>query len=391
MRKYPLRISVTYFLVATLWIFISDWSLEQMNSVEITYLQSLKGFLFVVVTAVCIYYITCKGYNRMAMQELDYKRLFDESPHPILVYDMQNLSIVAANHVFFSKYGYTLQETMELKVTDLSMPEDEFAVLDFIKRVGHRKTSDSGTWRSKNKDGQVFYISVSSYATTFKQRPVRMIIITDADEEMKAKQALLSSEKKLKTLIDHSSDAIFIIDTNLNITTANEAFDVLYRQVNPDHDPLQLPLPLKDLPDPMDAENWLDYAKRALNGESVMVAEEYKLASGKIVYHDVVLNPMFDVNNRIIGVGCFSRNVTHLKTIELQLGKQLSQLREIAWIQSHELRRPLANIMGLISLLEIDLNNPSQMKENLHLLQQSCNELDAIVKSIVAKSYQLNK
>jgi PAS domain S-box-containing protein len=269
MKKYPLRISVVYFLVASVWIFVSDWSLAQLNSSTITYLQSAKGFLFVTATSIGIYFITCRGYNRITRQELDYKRLFDESPHPILVYDTDTLKVLAANHAFFAKYEYSLQETMELKVTDLCLPQEEMAVLDFIQRVSNKTSSDSGIWKSKNKSGTVFYTAVSSYASTFKGRKVRMMILTDVDEEMKAKQALFSSEKKLQS--------------------------------------------------------------------------------------------------------------------------QLSQLREIAWIQSHELRRPLANIMGLVSLLEMDVHKPEELTENLRLLEQSCNELDDIIKDIVAKSYEVKK
>jgi PAS domain S-box-containing protein len=391
MKKYPLRISVMYFLLASVWIFVSDWSLQKLNPVTITYLQSLKGFLFVTVTSVGIYFITCRGYNRMASQGLDYKRLFDESPHPILVYDFETLKVVAANHVFFEKYGYSPQETMNLKATDLCVPEEQLAALDFIKRIANRGSSDSGIWRSMSKSGTVFYISVTSYASTFKGRRVRMIILTDVDEEMKAKQALLTSEKKLKSLIDNSSDAIFIINKELNIVTGNSAFEALYHQTSQNKGELHFPINIQHLPDSIEAASWSGYAQRALKGESVQVEEKYNLVSGREVYYDVVLNPMYDVNNEIIGVGCFSRNVTHLKTIELQLSRQLSQLREIAWIQSHELRRPLANIMGLISLLELDVDKPEQMKESLQLLQQSCDELDNIVKDIVAKSYQVDK
>ncbi|RXK80969.1 PAS domain S-box protein [Filimonas effusa] len=391
MKIYPFRISLIYFVLATVWIYTSDRFLIGLSPDSLTWAQSVKGFLFVLVTSVIIYFVTNAGYKRITRQELDYKRLFDESPHPIIVYDIETLKIVAANHVFFAKYGYTLQETVHLTILDLCLPEEKQAALEALKAIRHQPASDSGIWPSRNKAGEVFYITLTSYSSTFRGEQVRMVIVTDIGAELKARQALLESEKKLKSLIDNSSEAIFIIDKDMCITTGNLAFEKLVEQIDPELGKPKLPVALRDVPDAIEAASWIEYAQRALKGESIQVEKQYQLSTGETIYYQTVMNPIYDVNNEITGVGCFSRNVTQSKNIKLQLSRQLSQLREIAWIQSHELRRPLANIMGLVSLIEHDIQDPELLKENVELLRKSTNELDEIVKSIVAKSYQEKK
>jgi len=68
--------------------------------------------------------------------------------------------------------------------------------------------------------------------------------------------------------------------------------------------------------------------------------------------------------------------------------KQNEKLKEIAWIQSHVVRAPLARMMGIANLVR-ELKTESAECDNLlgHLLN-SCNELDTIIRDIATKSDQ---
>lgn len=59
-------------------------------------------------------------------------------------------------------------------------------------------------------------------------------------------------------------------------------------------------------------------------------------------------------------------------------------LEEIAYSQSHFVRRPLANIIGLVEMLESD-DEGSINKSVVMMLKQSAQELDAMIKNIVLK------
>ncbi len=67
-----------------------------------------------------------------------------------------------------------------------------------------------------------------------------------------------------------------------------------------------------------------------------------------------------------------------------EIAYQNEQLRKIAWIQSHEVRAPVANIMGLVQLF--NLNDPTdpyngQILESLRIVSE---KLDGIIKRITA-------
>ncbi|WP_407430159.1 hypothetical protein [Arcticibacter sp.] len=79
---------------------------------------------------------------------------------------------------------------------------------------------------------------------------------------------------------------------------------------------------------------------------------------------------------------------------ELRLQKKLAEreilqkdetLREVASDQSHLVRAPLANVLGLVVLLE-QAEATEDFKELLSMLKESANQLDTVVKNIVTKA-----
>ena len=82
------------------------------------------------------------------------------------------------------------------------------------------------------------------------------------------------------------------------------------------------------------------------------------------------------------GVFCVGYNITELMFTKDKLGHARTQLEEIGFIQSHVVRKPLANIMGLAELLSADGNNA----EILKLLITSAQELDRVVNEISNKT-----
>lgn len=65
--------------------------------------------------------------------------------------------------------------------------------------------------------------------------------------------------------------------------------------------------------------------------------------------------------------------------------KQGEQLRNIAFKNSHELRRPVANILGLINVLEMD-DLTDENKKIIAYIESSIKELDETIKSIAEET-----
>lgn len=83
-----------------------------------------------------------------------------------------------------------------------------------------------------------------------------------------------------------------------------------------------------------------------------------------------------------------ANDVTEISSYITAIEKQNNTLKEIAWIQSHKIRAPLAKIMGFVNLLHSDICSDSEKKELLGYLKQSSTELDSVLKDITEISQE---
>lgn len=100
--------------------------------------------------------------------------------------------------------------------------------------------------------------------------------------------------------------------------------------------------------------------------------------SGRLISYKgrkAVINVVHDITER----------ARYISTIE----QQNTILRDIAWIQSHVVRAPLARMMGLITLLKDYDCSPQEQEELLKPLLESAQELDGLIRQISDKAYQI--
>ncbi|HTI61508.1 PAS domain-containing protein [Mucilaginibacter sp.] len=103
---------------------------------------------------------------------------------------------------------------------------------------------------------------------------------------------------------------------------------------------------------------------RKKNGEKFCVHSEY--------------TPLFDDSNVFTGYIGVYNDITGLKQKQIEAGRQIEKLKEVAWLSSHEVRRPLANIIGLTNLMKVT----PLMDEKIRILEsinRSADELDKII------------
>ena len=96
-----------------------------------------------------------------------------------------------------------------------------------------------------------------------------------------------------------------------------------------------------------------------------------------------------DSNQRAYQLIGFTLDITEQKKQTRALEIQNQKLMEIAWVQSHEVRAPLARLMGLVQLLNRSSAEGQEMKETMNHIMNSANELDEIIRKIVGKTEEI--
>jgi PAS domain S-box-containing protein len=139
--------------------------------------------------------------------------------------------------------------------------------------------------------------------------------------------------------------------------------------------------PVEDVPSLLEKIELLN-----TNNNSTNPPETYrhKKKNGEIFFVEIqIKNISFQgVLARIILASDITERFTYIEAIE----KQNKKLKDIAWIQSHVVRAPLARMMGLINLMKHQGFNDPDNEELYDYLLTSAIEFDEIIKEITDKS-----
>ncbi|EOR95936.1 PAS domain-containing protein [Arcticibacter svalbardensis MN12-7] len=97
-------------------------------------------------------------------------------------------------------------------------------------------------------------------------------------------------------------------------------------------------------------------------------------------------------NGEPTGVFCLGYDITEFTnaknqvlTIEKALKNKKEKLNAIAFEQSHIVRAPLANIMGLVNIMK-NMDLGPNLNSILSMLEESSNQLDKVIKGIIKKA-----
>ncbi len=110
--------------------------------------------------------------------EARYRNLFDSNPHPMLVFDVETLEILAANDAAIRRYGFTRQQFLRMTVRHL-LPE---AVTGGVPAVLERMALHHEHPREdihRCRDGRLIDVEVSSHRIQFANRPAAIAMLAD--------------------------------------------------------------------------------------------------------------------------------------------------------------------------------------------------------------------
>lgn len=206
----------------------------------------------------------------------------------------------------------------------------------------------------------------------------------DITRQVQMQEKIEKTQNNINAVVDSTPNFIWSIDRDFKFVIANKACIEFADKFGVDIVPGQS---VKSNPV---IESFLvkleSYYHRALEGEYFNVIERLTLSDEEPVYNSVFFNPVRSQDGQVEGVACFSINITNIISAEQQILQQNEKLRTIAWLQSHKVRGPLSNIMGLSNLMLMESQSNPEMQHMLNLMSQATKDLDDIIHEITEKT-----
>ncbi|PIY12567.1 MAG: hypothetical protein COZ18_01775 [Flexibacter sp. CG_4_10_14_3_um_filter_32_15] len=301
----------------------------------------------------------------------DVVAMYDYAVNPLYISPSIKNYVGYEASVFFSKtYNF-----------DIVHPDDKQQVVALIKTLKKRNLKNhTNTYRIKHKNG--YYFWNESISHVIEEDGERYIIVNsrNIDERKKTEIKLKQSETMLRAMYDSSSEASAVIDLNLSFLFINKLAKKIHKSIfgkEPQIGDSALDYIVPDL-----QGEFVSYYQRVLQGESIYIEKKHGEA-----WWASSLFPVYDDENNIVGISDNAKDITARKENELKMLKQNETLQQIAWEQSHKLRRPVASILGLINIIQqYKTLTEKEQDQYLTYLLQAVQELDQVIHKIVALS-----
>ncbi|MDI9882400.1 PAS domain S-box protein [Flectobacillus longus] len=142
-----------------------------------------------------------KKKQELKDSEERYNQLFDLSPQPMWVYDLDTLEFININMAAVSHYGYSRSEFLSMKITDIRPSEEVSVLLDDINNVRQNHPYFiSGIFKHLKKNGELIMVEIRANSISYKGRNARIILVNDITEELKYIESIEIQNKKLSEI-----------------------------------------------------------------------------------------------------------------------------------------------------------------------------------------------
>jgi len=257
-------------------------------------------------------------------------------------------------------------------------PDDiDKVVAEYQHAIRYKKENCGSEYRMETAGHQYKYVYDQGYLQFNKAgKFVRMIgAIKDINELKRFDE----ENKRLADIITKVNNMIMIQDVNNKITWVNKAFEkstgYVLQEIAGRYPQEVLNGPDTDL----STTTAIVSAKKNLEHFSYEVINYNR--GGKKYWVNIEFTPLFTADGKPDGYISIHNDVTLSKEKVDRINRQNEILRNIAWMGSHELRRPVASILGLIRLIN-ETTDEEDRNESIKMMNTCTQNLDEIIHKI---------
>ncbi|HWA34193.1 MAG TPA: MEDS domain-containing protein [Cyclobacteriaceae bacterium] len=302
-----------------------------------------------------------QAYQNLKLAGERFLQCFHLNPFVPMALSTMDGRYIEINNTFIDLFGLTREQIEGKTVHDLNIWVNPAQRDELVSSLSNGHTVRNEVTQLRASNGRIIDMLFSMAVIPMKDGPAILSLGHDVTDQIRAERNLRDSERSLDVLINSSPGEIWLASRDLRLVKANKAFFEGVEKFTGKMISVGDPLIFPGLGEEMKSR-WMALYNRVLKGELVVDMNREVGPDGEEFYRETTLSAVYDETNSVIGIGCFTNDITELiqyrnsleekvalRTQELQ--KALEKERELAqWksrfasMVSHEFRTPLATI-----------------------------------------------
>lgn len=167
-----------------------------------------------------------QGQAAVRESEAKYRLLFERSPEPAWVLDMETWQFLAVNPAAVEHYGYSEREFLTMTGLDIRPQEDIESYKRNMRRMRGRKDGRSRYVRHIRKDGSILYADALWHEIEFQGRSAYLVFSRDVTDEKEAEDAIQAINAELDRRVNERTAQLQAINHELESFTYSVSHDL---------------------------------------------------------------------------------------------------------------------------------------------------------------------
>ncbi len=321
-------------------------------------------------------------------------RILEHSINEFYIFDIDTLVYKYVSKAAIDHLGYNEEELLKLSPPDITAHFTKKAYKNLIRPLLKQKIKEvSLESYHLRKDGSTYPVRIQLHTLDYLGNKVLVAIAVDITKEKTAAEEIEESRHFIESFADTSPELLYVFDFLKGdyVYFSNHIKEMLGYEVD---DVLNGKEKLFTKLHPNDfqkvAYNFQEKIKSI--GDDEVVETEYRVQhrDGHWVWLSSRDKPFKrDAHGNVIQTVGTAQDITRRMQYEQQLEKQNEELKKtnaeldrFVYSSSHDLRAPLASVLGLINIALLE-NSPAEKDVYIKLMETSVNRLDRFIQDII--------
>lgn len=294
--------------------------------------------------------------EKIKESETKYRTLFEMSPEPMWVTDLESKGFIDVNRAAIAHYGYSKDEFLSMTINDITTIEQPNLADSSESGVIVGEINENGHYPNhRKKNGDVIKVKVESSEIEYENRTAELVLINDVTEKLREEK----KRRLLESVVTNTTESVAILDISPEaphprIVYVNGGFQEMTGYNEDDVRNRSLSILSGEETDPEQIKVMEEAIREKKPAEVELI--NYR-KDGQPFWTEISIVPVEDSKGNYSHMVAIGRDITERKESEKKLQESLSEKEVLLAEIHHRVKNNLALVSGMLQMQVFDEEN----------------------------------